>query len=308
MTPTHCEHEMGQTLKRPLVSVVMSALNEEQNIALAVDSILRQTYRNLELLVVDDYSTDKTAEILRSYQDSRLRVITKTIEESGAAASRNLAISLASGAYIAYQDADDTSCSTRIERELSVALEKPGHVAVGCWMEQSLAEVSTILQFPSDHDSIVAGFTRLTRRCTFASATLLWPLTIARAFPQRPMFRYMEDWDLLCRVAEANVVEFYNVPAPLYRYILRPKGVKMQRGWAEYNVFQRACQERRRLASREWESFEEFKRYLETSSIDRLRWGLLRKALESKAHLEMRTLRHASESPKRSVLSRLGFR
>ena len=109
------------------------------------------------------------------------------------------------------------------------------------------------------------------------------------------MFRYMEDWDLLCRVAESNSIQFKNIPEPLYCYVLRPKGVKMQPGWAGYNIFQRACQERRRMALPEWETFEAFECYLGSAPFDRLRWGMLRTVLQWKARFEMRALAQSGE-------------
>ncbi len=89
-----------------LVSVIMPNYNGAKFIRQAVDSVLGQTYTNLELLVVDDCSTDSSLVILSEYKDERLRVIKNKVN-SGAAISRNNAIKNARGRWIAFLDSDD---------------------------------------------------------------------------------------------------------------------------------------------------------------------------------------------------------
>jgi len=101
-----------------LVSVVIAAYNAEAFISDTLKSILAQTYRNFEVIVVDDGSHDQTAEIVRSYAeiDDRIRLIQQ--ENSGVAASRNLAIQHSSGEYIAPIDADDIWYPKRLEKHV----------------------------------------------------------------------------------------------------------------------------------------------------------------------------------------------
>jgi len=287
------------TAEQPLVSVIMSARNEEKYIGDALDSILRQSHRDLEIIVVDDYSDDDTLGVVRSFGDHRVRTVTKTNEPPGRAASRNIATGLARGQYVAYHDADDVSHPTRIERQLALAMSEPGRLAVGCWIERELAGKVTTVQLPLEHQSIVRGFGRVANRCTFVCATMLWATSAAKAFPQRPMFRYFEDWDMLCRVAECNGIEFRNLPEALYRYVVRRKGSKSQSDWACYNVFQRACQERRRRGEEEWPSLDAFRAHLLTAPLTRCRWGVLKSALQLKAWLELRPLGSGAFSKRR---------
>ena len=88
----------------PLVSVIMPAFNGEAFIAEAIDSALAQDYPHLEVIVIDDGSTDGTCDIVRSYGD-RVRLLEQ--KNQGAAAARNLGIEQARGHYIAFLDADD---------------------------------------------------------------------------------------------------------------------------------------------------------------------------------------------------------
>ena len=105
----------------PLVSVVMTAFDAEDYIATAVRSILDQNYANIELIVVDDKSTDKTLEVLEalSLTDSRLNVISKTTND-GTYVSKNIGILNARGTYIALQDSDDWSHPDRIGKSVAV--------------------------------------------------------------------------------------------------------------------------------------------------------------------------------------------
>lgn len=103
-----------------LVSVVVPTYNSEHTIKRTLDSILNQTYENLEILVVDDNSSDKTLDILESYkkQDERIKIYTKK-SNKGVANSRNIAIKNSRGRYIAFLDSDDQWSSKKIETQIS---------------------------------------------------------------------------------------------------------------------------------------------------------------------------------------------
>ena len=99
----------------PLVSVVMSVFNAEEHVSEAIESILNQTFNDLELIIVNDGSEDSTADILEKYgkNDKRIKIITQ--ENKGLTKSLNIGINNSSGKYIARQDADDISYPERIE-------------------------------------------------------------------------------------------------------------------------------------------------------------------------------------------------
>lgn len=104
--------------KNPLVSVIIPAYNAEQFIERTLISVLQQTYRNLEVIVVDDGSCDLTSGIVRAlmYQDQRITLFQQP--NQGVAAARNLAIQKAKGTFIAPLDADDIWYPTNIEKQL----------------------------------------------------------------------------------------------------------------------------------------------------------------------------------------------
>ncbi|WP_296985768.1 glycosyltransferase family 2 protein, partial [Thalassolituus sp. UBA1505] len=101
-----------------LISVVLPAYNAESYIGPAVDSILAQTYSNIELICIDDGSTDNTLNILNTYEDERLRIVSR--ENRGLIHSLNEGIALSRGRYIARMDADDISLPDRLEKQLDL--------------------------------------------------------------------------------------------------------------------------------------------------------------------------------------------
>lgn len=106
----------------PLVSVIMPVFNSATYLRLAIDSILKQTYENIELLIVDDASTDNSIEIIKSFSSSKIRFF-KNEKNIGVSATRNKMIDLLNGKYIALMDSDDISPNYRIEKQVDF-LEK----------------------------------------------------------------------------------------------------------------------------------------------------------------------------------------
>ena len=112
-------------MEEKLVSVIVPIYNKEKYLKKCLDSLRNQTYRELEILLVDDGSTDKSLEICRSYseKDERIRVLPK--ENEGVASARNLGIRESRGAYLSFVDPDDYVHPEYVER-LKKALEEYG--------------------------------------------------------------------------------------------------------------------------------------------------------------------------------------
>jgi len=102
----------------PLVTIAMSAYNASETIDLALRSILTQTYQDWELIVVDDGSTDRTAERVLHVRDSRIRFLQEPSGNRGLASRLNQCVHLARGQYIARMDADDVAYPRRLERQV----------------------------------------------------------------------------------------------------------------------------------------------------------------------------------------------
>lgn len=122
-------------MKEPLVTVFMPVYNSEQYIKEAVESILNQTYKNLEIILVDDGSTDRSIEIIKSYKDDRIRLI-QNEKNMGIPYTRNVGLKEAKGKYIAIMDSDDIATPKRIERQVDYLEKNPDIDAVGSYYIQ----------------------------------------------------------------------------------------------------------------------------------------------------------------------------
>jgi glycosyltransferase involved in cell wall biosynthesis len=189
----------------------MGVYNAEEYLEAAVDSILEQTFDDFEFLIVDDASTDESAEILAAYDDSRIRIL-RNEENEGLTWSLNRALDAARGTYIARQDADDLSDPDRLRRQIEYMDSHPGVAVLGTGAE--------IIDEDGD---------RLNRRCVLARPTLtdlhkknhiIHGSILARRAALEDvggydeLFRYSQDYDLWLRIAEDY--EIRNLPEPLY--------------------------------------------------------------------------------------------
>lgn len=102
-----------------LVSVIIPVYNRENTLKRAVDSVLNQTYRNIELVIVDDASTDDSLKIAKEYNNQRCAVrIISLLQNVGAAEARNIGMKVAEGEYIAFQDSDDEWFPNKLETQI----------------------------------------------------------------------------------------------------------------------------------------------------------------------------------------------
>ena len=117
--------------KTPLVSVCIPCYNSEQYIAETINSLLSQTYKNIEIIVADDGSLDGTVHVLEGIKDERFKYFRQP--KRGAAAARNEAYKISVGAFIKFMDADDLLSEACIENQLFKIIEKPWCIASAKW-------------------------------------------------------------------------------------------------------------------------------------------------------------------------------
>ena len=119
----------------PLVSIIVPAYNVEHYIKKCMQSLLKQTYQNIEIILVDDGSTDKTLEICSKYSEKDARVRVYHQKNSGQAVARNFAFSVAQGEYIIYVDSDDYVSIKYVEKLLDQALKYQADI-VECYAQK----------------------------------------------------------------------------------------------------------------------------------------------------------------------------
>jgi len=199
----------------PEISVVMPVYNTEKYVEGAVRSILTQTYQDFEFLIIDDGSTDNTREILKRFDDPRIRIITNP-KNLGLSKSLNIAINEAKGKYIARMDADDISIPFRLETQLDFLSKNPDYALVGSSYYQidEKGEIISLVRVLTDDNEIRAG---LTKQNWFGHGSVMM---LKNAFLQcggyDETFKFAQDYDLWLRIADKYKVA--NIEEPLYQW------------------------------------------------------------------------------------------
>jgi len=119
-------------LNRPQVSVIMAVFNGEKYVKLAIDSVLNQDFDSLDLVIVDDCSSDETPEIIRGYQDPRL-VCIRNDSNLGQTKSLNVALAYARGEFISRIDADDVYMPGKLRQQYAFMRANPKVAVCGAW-------------------------------------------------------------------------------------------------------------------------------------------------------------------------------
>jgi hypothetical protein len=186
----------------PLVSVVMSVYNGARFLRPAIESILNQTFRNLEFIVVDDGSTDETRDIVSSYVDIDERVVLVRQDNRGQAAALNRGCAMARADYIARMDADDVAVSSRIERQIAFLQEHRDIGLLGGAVQEIDAHDNPqkIMVYPTTDQEIKQCEMEF---CCFAHPAVMFrKQTFADSGGYRRAFIHADDYDLWLRLSE----------------------------------------------------------------------------------------------------------
>ena len=193
----------------------MPAYNAERTLASAAASVLNQTMDDLELIIVDDGSTDGTRRVAEAIEDPRVRLVSQ--ENAGAAAARNAGIRQARGGWVAFLDADDFWLPHKLVRQLET-LTRTGHDAAQAsviFVDDSLQPLEARLCRPS-RDPLM-DFLRF-RNMPAVMETLIVSTSLLEAIGgfARDLV-ILEDWDIMIRLARAGGVASMMEPLALYR-------------------------------------------------------------------------------------------
>lgn len=209
----------------PEVSVVICVYNAEDYLPQAIESIQNQSLRNIELILIDDGSSDHSLEILRRYEqkDDRCRVITGP--NQGIIGSRNMGIQMARGEYIAIMDADDICAPERLSLQLLYMKEHEECVVVGSRGLLIDPENRPIMPFlvPLTHEEIDSA------HLSGLGGSIMNPSAMIRksAFFKVGMYKkeylHAEDIDLYLRLAEVG--KLANLPEIFLQYRQHPASI-----------------------------------------------------------------------------------
>lgn len=213
----------------PLISVIMPVYNSEAYIKESLESILNQTVSDFEFLIIDDASTDKTLDYIKSYNDSRIHLIEKPMN-TGYTNSLNLGFKLAKGKYVARMDGDDISLPGRFAKQVAFLEENPEVVACGSFCYR-IGE-NRILCTPEKHETIKLALLRenvLVHPSVMMRNDALEKLTIVYDVTKEPA----EDYDLWVRLLPIG--KLHNLQEVLLNYRVHNNQVTKKRSEQQIN-------------------------------------------------------------------------
>ncbi len=211
--------------KNPLVTVLMPAFNSERFLRQSIESILSQTYKNFEFIIINDGSTDNSAAILRQYKDKRIRFINRKVN-LGLDANLNYGFKIAKGKYIARMDSDDISLPTRLEKQVAFLEKNPLYGLLGT-QYANISETGEIIeisgQLLSDQEIKFA----ISSMNTFCHPTVMFRTSVIRKHGMQydHAFYPYEDYELWTRIVKKTKVA--NLDEVLLFYRLNSTGMSL---------------------------------------------------------------------------------
>jgi hypothetical protein len=200
----------------PLVSVVVPVYNALPYLDEAIESLVGQTYRNVEIVAVDDGSDDGSASALARWRESDVRVRILTQARGGFVVALKNGADDSRGTYIARLDADDVAFPDRIERQVAYLEANPEVALLGgaaVFVDEDGTSFANV-GYPEGHDELVVA---LERSCPFVHSAVMMRTTAFRAVGgYRTLFPRSEDYDLWLRLSERFGVA--NLGDPLVKY------------------------------------------------------------------------------------------
>jgi glycosyltransferase involved in cell wall biosynthesis len=223
-----CNYQVPQTslesnMNGGLVSVIIPAFNAESYIGQAIDSVLQQTYQNVEIIVIDDGSADNTVAVIEGYNNPRIKVLSQN--NAGAAQARNLGVTKAAGDWIAFLDADDLWLPEKLQKQLENIGDK-------VWSHTDLDYIGNV--FPEG--TLASDFTRKSSGKVFESILIENSIGTSSVLIKKNVFeefggfdtgfRALQDWDLWLRLSSKHEISY--CPEPLVHYLVHSKSTSRQ--------------------------------------------------------------------------------
>jgi len=207
-------------MHRVKISVVIPAYNREKTIRYCLDSVLNQTYSSLEIIVVDDCSTYKTVQVIKSYSDPRISCIVLD-KNSGAQAARNRGIKEAKGEWIAFQDSDDEWMLEKLEKQIKI-LKKENF---NPWV---VVHSNCLRYYPSNGEKKIWRLPEiagdnvypllLENPCVLFPGLLVSKMALKKIGYLDENVPSYQEWDTSIRLAK--YCKFFHIKEPLFIYYL----------------------------------------------------------------------------------------
>src|SRR5215217_782870 len=219
----------------PKITVLMAAYNAENFIEKSIKSIVDQTFTDFELLIINDGSSDKTVEIAKKFDDSRIRII-ENDKNRGLVYTRNKGLKEALGEYIAILDSDDVAVKNRLELQYNFLLQYPEVVLCG---GHAIAVDHDGKQIPSNLFTMPHGQEEVKMQMlflnTFVNSTVMFRALIVKELGGYRDYAPAEDYELFTRIAEKYPID--NLDTVLVEYRIHHNNTsKLQSDLGDRNV------------------------------------------------------------------------
>ncbi len=215
-------------MERPGVTVLMPAYNAGCYIAEAIESVLCQTLKDFELLIIDDGSTDNTEEVIRSFSDSRITIIQQ--KNKGVAHALNVGLSHARGKYIARFDADDICYSYRLEKQKKFLDANQDYVVAGgdaVYISEMGDFLCHYTCFSHEDEQLKAS---LLTSCPFIHSSVMYRKeAVMECDGYNESAHNMEDHLLWVQLSKKG--RFFNFEEPLIKVRFNPASVTIDERW-----------------------------------------------------------------------------
>ena len=174
-----------------MVSVIIPTYNREKVIKKSIESVLNQTYTNIEVIIVDDGSTDNTKAVVNSIKDNRIKYIYQN--NQGACVARNRGIAEAQGDYIAFQDSDDEWENDKLEKQLKCFNDDIDFVSCGMEKDTRYKIKSVDLNYDISLENIL-------KYNVMSTQTMIMKRKVCKKVKFDQTFKRLQDWDFLLQV------------------------------------------------------------------------------------------------------------
>lgn len=220
----------------PKVSILLPVYNVETYLRESLESLLSQTFKDFEILIVNDGSTDNSAKVIAEFKDSRIKYFEQS--NHGLTATLNRLVELASGEYLARMDPDDWSHPQRLERQVNFLDTHPEVGVVGSWIQ---AITPFGLHLYIDRYPVTDPYIRemLLIAPMFAHGAVMMRANLQPRY--RPNYDFAEDYDLWCRLSRQT--KLANLPQVLYFWRVNPTGISSQKTLEQRNTAEKIRQE-----------------------------------------------------------------
>lgn len=187
-----------------MISVVIPTYNRENTVVKSINSVLKQTYSDIEVIIVDDASTDNTTSKIKKIIDKRIKII-ELKKNCGATVARNVGIKNANGSYIAFQDSDDYWYPNKLEMQIEF-LKMNNSDFIGCMMMSNDGKKKTLIKRLSKTNRINKD--DLIPRNFISTQTILAKREVFDKYLFDETIERYQDWDLVLRVCDSYKVNF----------------------------------------------------------------------------------------------------